>query len=101
MNLKEILRMKEVQHFSGSNKQLFNYVKKLVKMNVGHGISAEYYATRFEFECSINPNNIGTLVKSAKFNKGCFSKYRMNLGLKAYQSKQKIEKQLKLDIEKK
>lgn len=96
--LNEILKSVSVQRFSGSNKQLFEYVKKLAYENVGHGISAEYYATRFEFGGMINPSNIGGLVKAAKYNRGCFSRSHMRTGLKIYWAKKKAEKEAKASV---
>lgn len=94
MSLNEILQLKEVQRFSGSNAQLFAYVKKLAKENVGHGISVEYFATRFEFGGTINQSNIGALVKNAKYHRGAFAKKHMQIGLKIYWAKKKIAKQI-------
>ena len=93
MGLTEILQSTEVQRFSGSDRELFNKVKALAKANVGHGISKEYYATRFEFGGTINSSNIGKLVVSAKYHRGAFSKKHMHAGLKKYWAKKRIEKQ--------
>lgn len=90
MSLTEILNLPEVQRFSGSNSQLFEFVKKLAKANVGHGISEEYYKTRFEFGY-INSSNIGGMLLGAKYHKGSFGKARMAKGLKAYWTRRKLK----------
>lgn len=99
-SLNEILKSTKVQRFSGSNQKLFEYVQKLAKENVGHGISAEYYATHFEFGGLINPSNIGAIVKNAKYNRGAFAKQHMQLGLKIYWAKKKAEKAIRAEVEK-
>lgn len=82
MNLKEILKLKEVRKFSGSNKVLLKLVKQLAKENVGHGISKEYYETRFETG-TINANNIDVLIKNANKSTAYFNLGYMRRCLKA------------------
>lgn len=99
MNLSEILQSKEVQRFSGSDAELFKFVKKLAHENVGHGISPEYWATRFEFGGLINQSNIGCVVKNAKYHRGAFAKRKMLNGCKIYWAKRHAAEAMRKKLE--
>ena len=99
-SLRSILVSKEIQHFTGSNAQLYRKVVSLAKEQVGHGISAEYFNSRFGLHGTITPDMLKQMVKAAPFWKGCFSKKNMNLGLKHYQQRQALLKKQKAEKEK-
>ena len=46
-SLRQILCSKKVQKFTGSNDALYRMVVAEAEKNVGHGISAEYFNSRF------------------------------------------------------
>lgn len=98
-SLRQILCSKKVQKFTGSNDALYRMVVAEAEKNVGHGISAEYFNSRFGIAGSITPDMLKKMVKSAPFWAGCFSKKNMDLGLQHYRQRQALLKQQKAEKE--
>ena len=92
-SLRDILVSPKIQKFNGSDEALYDKVVAMAEQNVGHGISAEYFNSRFGLTGTITPVMLRKMVKSAPYWKGCFSKGDMALGLRHYRERQALLKQ--------
>lgn len=100
MSLRSILVSPEIQNFTGTNSQLYRKVVGLAKAQVGHGISAEYFNSRFGVDGTISPEMLKNMVKAAPFWKGCFNKKKMALGLKHFRQRKALAKKQQAEKEK-
>ena len=98
-SLRDILVSPKIQKFKGSDEALYNKVVAMAEQNVGHGISAEYFNSRFGLTGTITPEMLRKMVKSAPFWAGCFSKKNMDLGLQHYRQRQALLKRQKAEKE--
>ncbi len=91
MNCREILQNYGPIYSHLSDKQLFDKISDLAYKQIGHGVSHEYWKSRYGRRGLINATNIRQHINDAVHETGAYSDAAMAAGLKRYRARKQAE----------
>ena len=91
MNCREILQTYGPIYSYLADKQLFDKIADLAYSQIGHGVSHEYWKTRYGRRGTITASNIRSHISQAVHETGAYSDAAMIAGLKRYRARKRAE----------
>lgn len=98
MNCREILQTYGPIYSYLADKQLFDKIADLAYRQIGHGVSHEYWKTRYGRRGTINASNIRQHINDAVHETGAYSDATMIAGLKRYRVRKRAEAEALADL---
>ena len=98
MNCREILQTYGPIYSHLADKQLFDKIADLAYRQIGHGVSREYWKTRYGRRGTINASNIRRHISEAVHETGAYSDAAMIAGLKRYRARKRAEADALTDL---
>lgn len=98
MNCREILQTYDPIYSYLADKQLFDKIADLVYRQIGHGVSHEYWKSRYGRRDTINAPNIRKHISEAVHETGAYSDAAMIAGLKRYRARKHTEAEALTDL---
>ena len=98
MNCREILQIYGPIYSYLADERLFDKIADLVYRQIGHGVSHEYWKSRYGRRGTINASNIRRHISEAVHETGAYSDVAMIAGLKRYRARKRAEAEALTDL---